>query len=297
MSKWNANKPFGYLHTIGRDAIAAAIEWESKPDHLRAIANSREDAELCDRLRKQPGAHGSVSIEKLRHVIFGGNENWLVGRALLAASQAFTEDNTRGHVRATYSRVLACEYGVTAPLVGDMLTDQWLEELVAMVSECKLTERPFDTAHIDSTRIRVDGDDELRGHDILDSIERVRLGQAAPHHLVEQCIALLTPKTDPEILIAVIGHLGRHDAPEYITRISKLLAALVLDESLIWFVRDMAYQSIYMLHRLPVDTWPEIRRAQSAAGFPQDVDWDLVHQCLTHGSPVFREAKKDKHNL
>jgi len=98
---------------------------------------------------------------------------------------------------------------------------------------------------------------------------------------------------DEGVRIASLGALIDYYSGTQNQRIGKLLAEMVRNESLSLLFRDIAYQGLFRVHRLPIDDWPEVKRATGRFNFPEDVNWNLVDVLLVYLEGIFHRERRE----
>jgi hypothetical protein len=113
----------------------------------------------------------------------------------------------------------------------------------------------------------------------------------ATAEFLDQFENLVLTDSDDAVRMAALSALIDHFSRTQDQHFERVLADIVGDDSLSLIFRDVAYQGLFRVHRLPVEDWPEVKRATGHFEFPQDVDWALVN--------VFRggESKTGENNL
>jgi hypothetical protein len=81
---------------------------------------------------------------------------------------------------------------------------------------------------------------------------------------------------DADVRITALRYLIQVYSTTRESRVEKLLASLVKDESCPLQLRDIAYQGLFQIHDMPVNDWPITKWCQGRFRFPDDVDWGLV---------------------
>jgi hypothetical protein len=97
---------------------------------------------------------------------------------------------------------------------------------------------------------------------------------------VQTCHDLLVADPDLDVRIVAAGSLatcflGTNDGAAVRT-----LAHIVKNISEPLLLRDIAYQALFEIRGLPVESWPVLDGKSAGQRFEDDVDWSFVESCL-----------------
>lgn len=297
MATWNANKPFGFLNVVAPPAIKAAGEYIGSLERANVLRESTGlDSPEADMsavtteptlirqfltVLKSPDLFASLPDEQLLRAIFGIPSELVRGLALLSIITAAETRRLRFLVEEKIATLLSFRFGITDPGSARTMATHWLDALtdIAHLSESNpggQSQQPpniQNVGDVDESVLNLDSQDPLKvRRAIHDLVERASL----PVDFVEKCREKLQCCNDAQLRMLLIRQLVRLSKEPDRLEISKDFAGIVLDETLSLELRDVAYQALHEINKLPVDTWPELRRAYGRFEFPQDVDWELV---------------------
>jgi hypothetical protein len=95
-----------------------------------------------------------------------------------------------------------------------------------------------------------------------------------------ECERLELQDPDPEVRKTARSCLISSYSKLHDPRLAQVFARIVKDESESPDSRISAYESLFQLLGLPPDRWPGMRMRLGELSFPEDVDWDMVENCL-----------------
>jgi hypothetical protein len=317
MQDWDPKKPFGYLETVGRSSLRAASSFlRSCPNLPQTIAQRLGDTDPKDQLsrgllevgpsKRRIGLLLAVcanaplvtllTSQVLHRLIYREDEELVRGLVLRALSNAAIADELREALHASCAAVLEHEYRMSHSATTNELAKHWLDalcdvaesvegEISSYVNDIRQRDDQYEQTGQASVR---DVDPGWHGPDRAPQPEFGDRGDL-PYDYVKNCHEVLQESADPASKMKAIRRLVRHGASTGLEDTNQLLATIVSDESEVSYVRDVAYQALYEINKLPVEDWPEVRRAQGAFLFPDDVDWSLVRRYLGMNSPMAQE--------
>ncbi len=305
MQDWNSEKPFGYLHTTGLTDLESAYSFLSSRGSLRSeVAASRGDSLDIARF-SDPKSLESMTAEKrlgialavcddnsllkclpdesVHLLVFCDDDQIVRGLMLNAIESAFRKNELREDVGKLCYSVLEQHYRIGDRAIAERLTVEWISTLSDLIESIRGNARLHEKQRKEPSGLESDAlaarFAELSSSDPIVVRRALRCftdDTTPPAGFLEKCKDLLREATDVDVRILAIRKLARSAKQNDRAEINVVLTKIVCDESQSLELRDVAYSALHEINALPVDTWPEVRRAVAVFRFPEDVDWTLV---------------------